>query len=153
MQGDVQWFDPSVGSPAVSVSRAGLTFNRAAVLSLEKAAFVEVGVDTKNRRLVVRKAADGGKSDTGEGEGFASESHETGGKLRPGHSLPFCRPGEDTPFVRVTNRELLRFVKGAIPDLPVEGATKYLARLDVDTGYLVVDLKQPVVSRRVKRMG
>jgi hypothetical protein len=55
--------------------------------------------------------------------------------------------------VRVTNRELLRFVKGAIPDLPVEGATKYLARLDVDTGYLVVDLKQPVVSRRVKRKG
>lgn len=109
-------------------------------------------MDAKNRRLVV-KAADGARSDTGEGEGFGSESPETGWRSRPGHSLPFCRPGEDTPFVRVTNRELLRFVKGAIPDLPVEGATHYLARLDVDTGYLVVDLKQPVVSWRVKRKG
>lgn len=130
MEASVQWFDPSLGMPVVSVSATGLTFNRAAVASLGHPRYVEVGVDARSRAVVVRKAE--------EAEGGAA----------PARGLPFCRPGRESSFVRVASKDLLRFIAAAVPDFPLGGAAKFVARFDPEAGSLVVDLRQPVTARR-----
>lgn len=130
MEANVQWFDPSLGTPVVSVAATGLTFNRAAVACLGRPRYVEVGVDAKARTVVVRKAE--------EDEGGAA----------PARGLPFCRPGGESPFVRVASKDLLRFIASAVPDFPLGGAAKFLARFEPETGALLVDLRQPVAAPR-----
>ncbi len=134
MEASVQWFDPSLGTPVVSVAKTGLTFNRAAVALLGRPRYVEVGVDGKARVIVVRRAEP-------EAESGAA----------PARGLAFCRPELETPFVRVVSKDLLRFIAAAIPDFPLGGATKYLARLEPETGNLVVDLRQTVATRRGRK--
>jgi len=138
----IQWFDPSLGTPVVSVSKTGLTFNRAAVALLESPPFVEVGVDAKARALVVRpvQRQSAGEDDT-------APSPETD------RALAFRRPGSDKPHVRVTSRDLVRFIEASIPEFTVTGTERYLARFESDAGYLVVDLKQPLRRRRRRKTG
>ncbi len=133
MEANVQWFDPSLGTPVVSVSATGLTFNRAAVALLGRPRYVEVGVEAKARAVVVRKA---------------EEAEEA---AAPARGLPFCRPNSESSFVRVVSRDLLRFIAASVPDFPLGGASKFLARFDPETASLVVDLRQPVaVPKRAK---
>lgn len=133
MEASVQWFDPSLGTPVVSVSKTGLTFNRAAVALLGNPRYVEVGVDGKARVIVVREA-----------------EPEPGRSAEPSRGLTFWRPDSDKPFVRVTSKDLVRFIEASVPDFSPAGATKYLARFEPQNGHLVVDLRQPVGSRRRK---
>ncbi len=133
MEANVQWFDPSLGTPVVSVSPTGLTFNRAAVALLGHPRYVEVGVEAKARAVVVRKA---------------EEAEEA---APPARGLPFCRPNSESSFVRVASKDLLRFIAASVPDFPLGGAGKFLARFDPETASLVVDLRQLVaVSKRAK---
>lgn len=129
----VQWFDPSLGTPVVSTSATGLTFNRAAVSLLGHPRYVEVGVEPAARIVVVRRAE--------EGEGGAP----------PARGLPFCRPGVEAPFVRVASKELLRFIASGVPDFPLGAATKFLARFEPGTGTLRIDLRQPLAAPRRPR--
>jgi hypothetical protein len=144
MEERVQWFDPSLGTPIVSVSKTGLTFNRAAVVLLNRPAFVEVGVDSRDKCLVVRGVNAGGDAGTGP---------QPGEDDRARRALPFWRSDSPTPFVRVSNKDLIRFIKGAVPEVEIEKATKYLTRLDPERRHLVVDLRQPLGGRRRRKRG
>ncbi len=135
MEANVQWFDPALGTPVVSVSATGLTFNRAAVALLGHPRYIEVGVDAKACAIVVRKAD--------ENEGGAA----------PARGLPFCRPDAGSPFVRVASKELLRFIASAVPDFPLGTAAKFLARFEPERGALLVDLRQPMAAPRRRKRG
>lgn len=142
MESVIQWFDPSLGTPVVTVSKTGLTFNPAAVALLDSPAFVEVGVDPKAKALVVRPVQ---RQPAGEDDTAPSSGTE--------RALPFRRPASGKPRVRVTSRDLIRFIEASIPDFTVSGTERYLARFESDAGYLVVDLKQPLRRRRRRKTG
>ncbi len=138
MEANIQWFDPSLGTPMVSVSPNGLTFNRAAVVLLGGPEYVEVGVDGKARVLVVRKA--GGEA--GEAGRPADE---------PFRGLAFRRGESPNSFVRIGSKDLVRFIEASIPDFCPGEASKYLARYEAASRHLVVDLRQRVIPRKRKK--
>ncbi|MCL6581069.1 MAG: hypothetical protein K6U08_05565 [Firmicutes bacterium] len=133
MATNIQWFDPALGSAVVAFSKLGLTFNRAAVAQLGSPAYVQVGVDPKARTLIVRacKGADQGRA--------------------PERALAFWKEGQTNPFVRLTSRDLMRFIRSAVPEVPLADPVRFAARLDPDSGDLIVDLKQPLASRARRR--
>jgi len=155
MSDAIQWFDPSLGTPVVSVSKTGLTFNRAAVAQLGSPGFVEIGVDAKAKTLVVRglRQEDSHESEGGPPEAEPQPGPAAGEESVPGaRGLPFYRPGSRTSFIRVSSKDLIRFIKASIPDFDPVATTKYLARHEADNDYLVVDLRQPLTSRRRRKI-
>lgn len=123
---DVKWFDPELGTPVVTISRTGLTFNAAAVGSLSNASRVQVGVKADEHSFIV-KVAEG-----------------------PQGSLPFYREDSTNKFVRISSKDLVRFLSSNLPEIDLDTTTKYLARAEVPGATLVVDVRQTVKSRSRK---
>jgi len=91
-EGLIEWFNPDLGTPMVSMAEYGLTFNRAAVETLGRPWKVGLGFDKENRRIVVRPI----RSETDDGEMVS-------------RGLPFAERERDG-YVRISSKDFVRFV-------------------------------------------
>lgn len=114
----IEWFDPSLGAPIVSLAAYGLTLNKAAVDMLQGSSRVMLGFDREASTIVVKPVeADDSKS-------F---------KFAP-------RDG----YVRIASKDFVRFVARYCPRLRLDTTTRFLATWDEERGMMLVDLNRPV---------
>lgn len=115
----VEWFSPSLGTPIVSLAEYGITFNRAAITALNNAYAVRIGFDRENKFIIVQSV---------ERENAGPDIIVFGEKERKG-------------FVRINNKDLVRFVLRCCPEIKLDKAVRFLGRVEGDL--FVVDLNAP----------
>ncbi|MGE5553229.1 MAG: hypothetical protein ACM3XZ_04820 [Betaproteobacteria bacterium] len=116
--GEIEWFDPSLGAPIVSVAGYGLTFNKAAVEILRGAPKVMLGFDRQRQRIVVKPVP---------------EDEEKGFCFTP-------RQG----YVRIASRDFVRFVARYCSCIRPDVTTRFLAVWNDESSLMEIDLTKPV---------
>lgn len=117
---DFEWFNPTLGTPIVSIGEFGLGFNRASIDAIKCPARVRLGYDRANKVIGVQPAD--------EDDSLA---------------LVFANK-ERNNYVRVSSKDFVRFVLRHHPELRLDKTVRCLAWLDSNLGLLVVDLKQSI---------
>ncbi|MGB9886861.1 MAG: hypothetical protein ACPLPT_05310 [Moorellales bacterium] len=118
----IEWFNPRIRLPLVSVTQYGLVFNQAAVAALAKPQYVMLGFDTERNLMVVKPL---------------SETDEPNLAL----AVPFASR-ERNGSVRLATREFLRFLLARRPDLASLVGGRFVAYWDDKEKALMVDLQQ-----------
>lgn len=120
MKYEIEWYNPKLGTPTVSLAEYGLVFNKAATEALRNPGKIRLGFDKKNLLIAVVPT----DKDDPTGLKFL-------GKERRG-------------FTRINSKDFIRFIIRYIPDFKIGKAVRFLARFDEEEGILIVDLKQPL---------
>ncbi len=107
----VEWFNARAGVPIVSVGRNGLVFTPLSRTVMGDPQFVRIGVDALTKRLCV-KATDG-----------ADE-----------HALPFGKKVDKNGYVRLTRRDIARFIVSRVHGLDLARSRKCLASWNEQAG-------------------
>ncbi|MGQ9498640.1 MAG: hypothetical protein ACUVRC_09040 [Desulfotomaculales bacterium] len=116
----IEWFDPNIGAPSVSIAGYGLTFNRAAIQALGRPKQVMLGFDRVKNAVVVKPL-----------------HKPTESELEK--SFPFAAR-ERNGSVRIASKEFIRFLTRYYPSIDLKKATRYLAKWDENEEVLIVDL-------------
>lgn len=116
----IEWFDPKLGTPSVSIAEYGLTFNKAAIDTMGSPSRVMLGFD-KEKNIVVVKA-------------LYNPTPEEMSK-----SFPFAER-ERNGYIRLTNKEFVRFILRYLPKIDLSKSVRCLAKWDEKQEYLIVDL-------------
>jgi hypothetical protein len=129
----IEWFNPRIKSPLVSITQYGLVFNQAAVVALAKPQYVMLGFDADKNVIVVKPVSEATEADLALAVPFASK--------------------ERNGSVRLATREFLRFLLSRKPDLASLLGTRFSAHWDDKERALIVDLQQrhQGVARRRRR--
>jgi len=109
----------------VSMAEYGLTFNRAAVEALGKPSGVRLGFDKVHKKIVVKPV-----DEVSEGEEKTS-------------ALPFAERERDG-YVRISNKDFIRFVVRYCPELNLRKSVRFTAIWDEAEGLMEVDINRPV---------
>lgn len=124
---ELEWFDPQIGTPTVSIADYGLTFSRSAVEILSRPTYIALGFDKQNKRIVVKEVP---------------EDHK--GKI------PFIEK-ERNGYVRINNKDFVRFIMRYLPTISFTSkAIRYLSYYDQEKELLIVDLQRPLDEKESK---
>ncbi len=124
MDFDFEWYNPSIGTPMISLAGYGITFSRSAVNTMRTPAYVKLGFD-KQRKLVGIMVC--GKEDKNKFE-FANR--------------------EKNNNVRINSRDFIRLISSYMPDLiPNDNTTvRFTGVWDEKEGIMTIDLTAPLKS-------
>lgn len=122
---ELEWFDPALGAPSISVAEYGLTFNKAAVDIIGDAPRVMLGF-SKDRKLIGVKPLWGDLTPEEEKKSFA-----------------FAEKKRDN-YIRIASKEFVRFISRHLPEVSFEKTIRYLAVWDDSLGMLLADLNRPI---------
>jgi hypothetical protein len=122
MEYNFEWFNPTVGTPIVTLGEYGLGFNKAAIEALKSPARVRLGYDKKHKVIAVMPAGEDDKA-----------------------ALPFASK-ERNGYIRVSTKDFARFIMRYNPELKLDKAIRCLAWVDGKTGALLADLSRPIDS-------
>lgn len=117
----ISWYDPSVGTPTVTVASYGLTFNEAATNELRNAPYVRLGYVKDKNWIVVQPL----------------EENQVA-------ALAFFERKRDK-YVRLQSRDFMRFITRHY-DLNLEKSVRIPAYWDEENNVLVVDLQKAEVE-------
>lgn len=117
---EIEWYNPELGTPIVSVAEYGLVFNKAASEALKNPTKIRLGFDKKNLIIAVAPVNE-----------HDSNGLQFSGKERKG-------------FTRINSKDFVRFITRHMADFKLEKAVRFLARIDENEGILIVDLKLPI---------
>jgi len=127
--GEICWFNAKLGMPMVSVGPSGLTFTPAARVALGDPTFVRIGVDPARKKLCVQP----------------SEEADD-------HTIEFRSRVDRNGYVRLTQKDITRFIECRLPMPKLERASKYAAVWVEQKELLEVDLAEtPTQRRRAQR--
>ncbi|MEW6573751.1 MAG: hypothetical protein AB1374_08985 [Bacillota bacterium] len=129
MKYEIEWYNPEVGTPIVSLAEYGLVFNKAASELLGNPNKIKLGFDKKNLIIAVASA-----------DNDDSSALQFYGKERKG-------------FTRINCKDFVRFITRYFPDINLVKAIRFLARMDKEEGILVVDLKKPIDAEDSLKIG
>jgi len=119
MEFNVEWYSPNIGTPIVSIAEYGIVFNRASIISLGSPYAIKVGFDREKKYIIVVGVSE---------SEFSDDAFEFVNKEKNG-------------FIRINNKDFIRFVLRYCPNLKLDKAKRLLSRMEGD--YLVVDLNSP----------
>lgn len=114
----VQWFNASLGAPVVSIGPNGLTFSAAARTLVGNPPFVKIGVDPEFKRVLVAPAL--------EADDFV---------------VKFEARASQNGYVRLTERDIPRFIKSQIPEFDLDHTYRYVGVWNDAQKALQIDLK------------
>lgn len=118
----IEWFNPSLGTPTVTIAEYGVGFNKAAIEALGNPKKIKMGFDKEDKVVVVIPT----QEDDASAITFASK--------------------ERNGYIRISSKDFARFILRYLPDLKLNKAIRCLARIDDGSGALHADLKQIVES-------
>lgn len=121
MSFNFEWFDKKVGAPIVSVARYGLTFNKGAVLKMNKPEFVVLGFDKINQLIGIQVC----NEDNDMKMEFSSRERQG--------------------YVRINNKQFVKYVASALDDENKFDAKsiQYIGKWHEELKLMVIDLKKP----------
>ncbi len=120
----IEWYSPSLGTPIVSLAEYGITFNKAAIAALNNASYIRIGFDRVRKLIVV--------------QGLMESENQSGQDL-----IPFIER-ERNGFIRINNRDFVRFILRYCPEIKLDKAKRFLGRVEGE--FFVVDLNTPADS-------
>lgn len=117
-----EWYNPSTGSPIVSLAKYGLTFSAGAIELLGEAEYIMLGFDAENRIVAVKPCSEN-----------EERKLEFAKRIRNGN-------------VRINSKDFIRFIESKMPDdfRVNDTATKYVAKWNKEQQALCVYLDQPI---------
>lgn len=118
---EISWYDPSVGTPIVTVASYGLTFNEGAINELKNPKYVRLGYVKEENCIVVQPL----------------ENNETG-------AIAFAEKRRDK-YIRIQNRDFIRFVTRHF-DMNLEKSVRIPVYWDVNNGFLIVDIQKAEIG-------
>lgn len=119
MEFNVEWFSPNLGTPIVSLAEYGIVFNKASIVAIGSPHSIKLGFDRENKYIVVVGVTESEATD---------ESIIFGSKERNG-------------YIRINNKDFVRFVLRYCPEIKLEKAKRFLSRKEGE--FLIVDLNSP----------
>lgn len=126
MKYEFEWYDPNLGAPIVSLAEYGLTFNRAAVEMLSKAAKVMLGFDRRHKVIAVKPISEHDAENADRAIDFANR--------------------ERNGYVRISSRDFIRFVARYCPEIDVKHTVRYPAIWDETNAAMLIDLNRPIAT-------
>ncbi|WP_419954758.1 hypothetical protein ACN6MT_03085 [Neobacillus niacini] len=119
MEFNVEWYQPTLGTPIVSLAEYGVVFNKAAIYALNNSHSIRIGFDRERRCIIVQ------------GVSITEATDDT---------ILFAEK-ERNGFIRINNKDFIRFILRYCPEIKLEKAKRFLSRLEGQ--YLIVDLNAP----------
>lgn len=119
-----KWYKPSIGTPIISIAEYGITFNKAAAEEMNNPPRIQLGFDEFNLLIGVKPV-----------HIVEEDSDKT--------SLIFAER-ERNGFIRVNNKDFIRFISRYCPDIKFDRAVRCLGKWDEDLQVLIIDLKHPI---------
>lgn len=117
----LEWFNPNIGSPIVSIADYGITFSRSAVEIMGRPEYVALGFNKEKKQIVVMPDPE----DSNYGISFIEK--------------------ERWGYVRINNRDFIRFVMRYVPEISITSkATRYLSYYEDENKQLIVELTRPL---------
>lgn len=118
---EISWYDPSVGTPIVTVATYGLTFNEGAINELKNPNYVRLGYVKEENCIVVQPL----------------KEKETG-------AISFAEKRRNK-YIRIQNRDFIRFVTRHF-DVDLEKSVRIPVYWDENNGVLLVDLQKAEIG-------
>lgn len=119
MDFNVEWYSPNLGTPIVSLAEYGIVFNKATIVSLGTPHSIKIGFDREKKYIIVVGVTESESTE----DAFVFKSKEKNG------------------FIRINNKDFIRFVLRYCPEIKLDKAKRFLSRME--DNFLVVDLNSP----------
>lgn len=127
---EIEWYNARLGMPTVSVGPSGMTFTPSARMLLGDPEFVQIGVDSGSSRILVKPSPD--NSDL---------------------CLPFRSHVDANGYVRLSQRDIARFLRSRLSSLDLSRARKFSAIWNTALSCLQVDPEAKNSTPRIGRHG
>lgn len=124
----IEWFDPKLGTPSVSIAEYGLTFNKAAVDVMSSPSRVLLGFDHEKKLIVVKPLYNPSNEEANKSFSFAER--------------------ERSGYVRIASKEFIRFIIRYFPGIEINKTIRCLARWDDKEKMLLVDLLSGITESK-----
>jgi len=124
----IEWFDPKLGTPSVSIAEYGLTFNKAAVEIMSNPSRVLLGFDHEKKIVVVKPLYHPSNEETNKSFSFAER--------------------ERSGYVRIASKEFIKFIIRYFPGIEINKTIRCLARWDDKEKMLLFDLVTEITESK-----
>ena len=116
------WYNPTIGSPFVSIATYGITFSSGAIEEMGSPQYVKLGLDADKKVLAIKPC-----------DANDSKKIEFINKKRNG-------------YVRISNKDFIRFLQSKMPnDITIDNkAQKFFTKWDKHENVLLVYLERPL---------
>jgi hypothetical protein len=112
----IEWFDPKIGVPIITIAEYGVTFNKAAIEAMGNPERVKLGFDKQYKKMCIMPVEDEDE------RAFAFADKERDG------------------YVRINNKDFVRFVLRYFPELTLDKSIRCVAIWDAEKRLLFADV-------------